>query len=118
MGLFNKLFSKKTQPEDLYLVTITAKQVKVEHSERKTEILFWDDLHTILLVNTNSGPLQPDVWLTLIGDNGGCMIPQGTNGYDKVYNIVSQRDGFNFENVILSMSCTDDKEFLLWTNKQ
>ncbi|MDP9076995.1 MAG: hypothetical protein M3O71_06195 [Bacteroidota bacterium] len=118
MGFFDNLFSKKIQPEDLYLVTITDEQVKVEHPKRKTEVLFWDDLHTILLINTSLGPWQPDVWLTLVGDNGGCMIPQGAKGYEEVYDIVSQRDGFNFENVILSMSCTDDKEFLLWTNKQ
>jgi hypothetical protein len=117
MGLFDKFFSRKLQPEDHYHVTITDKQVKVEHPERKTEILFWNDLHTVLLTNTDKGPWLPDVWLTLIGHNSSCMIPQGAKGYDEVYNIVSKYKGFNFDNVGLSMTCTGNKEFMLWTNK-
>lgn len=118
MGLFDKLFGKpKLQPEDYYVVTITDDQIKVEHPKRKTEILIWNDLHTILLINTNEGPWLPDVWLTLLGDNSGCMIPQGSNGFEAVYDIVSKYEGFNFDNVNLSMGCTDNKEFLLWTNK-
>ena len=43
-----------------------------------------------------------------------CSIPQGANGYDEVFDLVSKYDNFNFENVGLSMSCTDNAEFELW----
>jgi hypothetical protein len=116
MGLLNKLFGKNLQPEDHYTVTITDELVKVEHPKREVESILWNDIHTILLVNTNEGPLLPDVWLTLVGDNSGCTIPQGSKGFEDVYEIISKYDGFNFDNFIKSMSCTDNKEFLLWTN--
>jgi len=118
MGFFEKLFGqKRKQPEDYYSVTITDLTVTVQHPKLGTETLCWDDLHAILLVNTDDGPQLPDVWLTLIGDNSKCVIPQGARGGEEVYDLVSKKDGFNFENVILSMSCADNREFLLWTGK-
>ena len=52
--------------------------------------------------------------LVLIGNNKGCSIPQGSEGWEKVYDIVSKYDGFNFENVIESASCADNATFDLW----
>lgn len=115
MGFFSRLFNKnKSQPEDEFKITISDKSITVEHPKRKTEKVEWNNIREIKLINTDSGPWLPDVWLALIGDNDGCLIPQGANGYDEVYEIVSKYEGFNFENVIKSMSCTDNAEFNLW----
>lgn len=108
------LKTKKHQPEDDYTTTITNSYVEVAHPKWNGGKVLWSDLHTILLVNTDEGPWLPDVWLTLIGTTGACSIPQGSKGYEEVYAIVSQYEGFNFENVIKSMSCTDNAEFVLW----
>ena len=115
MGLFSRLFSKnKKHPEDDFMVSITNESIKVEHPKRKTEQVEWKNIKEIKMINTDSGPWLPDVWLALIGENDGCLIPQGANGYDHVYEIVSKYEGFNFENVIKSMPCTDNAEFKLW----
>ncbi|MGN8069712.1 hypothetical protein [Mucilaginibacter sp. 22184] len=103
------------QPEDDFIITVTAEFVKVEHPERETETLFWNDLEAILLINTDSGPWLPDIWLTLAGNDSGCIIPHGTKGFEQVYDIVSKYKGFDFENVTRSMTSTDNAEFLLWT---
>jgi hypothetical protein len=117
MGLLKKLFqSKKSQPEDSYIVTITSESLSVDHPKWPMGSVNWRDVHTVLLINTDKGPWLPDVWLTLIGNNEKCMIPQGAAGFEEVYDIVAKYDGFNFENAIKSMSCTDNAEFLLWTN--
>jgi hypothetical protein len=117
MNLFNRLFKERNpQLEDQYSVAITEETVSVYHPKWSNESVHWKDVHTILLINTDEGPWLPDVWLTLIDNNGKCMIPQGANGFEKVYNIVSKYDGFDFENAIKSMSCTDKAEFLLCTN--
>ncbi len=99
---FNKQERKPKNPEDDFIVTITNELIKIEHPDRKTEQIFWQNIKQIKLINTDSGPWLPDVWLTLLGENEGCLIPQGANGYDEVYDIVSKYDGFNFENVGLS----------------
>ncbi|MGZ3765678.1 MAG: hypothetical protein ACXVB0_17225 [Mucilaginibacter sp.] len=118
MTFFDKLFKKKLQPEDNYLVTITDEWIRVEHPKWGTESIFWKEVHAILLINTDEGPFIPDIWLTLIGDNGKCMIPHGCKGFEDVYQIVSKYKGFNFDNVSKSMAITHNAEFLLWTNKQ
>ena len=119
MSFFDKLFkkAKSINPEDDYIVTITEKDIKVEHPERKTEQISWEDIQSIKLINTDDGPWLPDVWLALLGNGTGCLIPRGAKGFDEVYDIVSKYDGFNFENFIKSMSCSDNAEFDLWAKK-
>jgi hypothetical protein len=104
-------------PEDNFTVIITDTLVKIEHPQRKTEQVLWENIQTIQLINTDSGPALSDVWLALFGKEDGCLIPQGAKGFDEVYAIVSKYEGFNFENVIKSMSCTDNATFDLWEKK-
>jgi hypothetical protein len=119
MGFFSKLFGeKKSQnPEGDFMITITDEIVRVEHPNRKTEEILWKDINEIRFINTVGGPFTIDVWLALIGDSSGCIVPQGTKGCEQVYDIVSKYDGFDFESVIKSMSSTDNEQFLLWTRK-
>lgn len=115
MGFFFNLFKPKLKhPEDYYTVIVTEKFVRVEHPKIKTEQIAWSEIKVIKLINTDKGPWAPDIWLTLIGENSGCMIPQGAKGYDEVYEIVSKYENFDFEKVIESMTCTDNKDFILW----
>ena len=119
MGFFQNLFGAKKavenqQPEDLYKVEITDTYVLVTHPKRADEKIEWKEINEIKLVNTDEGPFLPDVWMLLIGNGKGCSIPQGSTGWDEVYNIVSQYEGFNFENVIKSAGCTDNQTFDLW----
>lgn len=119
MGILDKLFgkSKPKNPEDDFFVTITDDFVRIEHPQRKTEQIMWKDITEIKLINTDAGPISPDVWIALLGENSGCLIPHGCKRYEDVYNIISKYENFSFENVIKSMSCTDNAEFLLWTRK-
>jgi len=119
MSFFDKLFrkTKPKNPEDDFTVTITDKFIKVEHPQRKTEQVLWENIQHIKMINTDKGPLTPDVWLALFGKEDGCLIPQGAKGFKEVYDIVSKYEDFNFENVIKSMSCADNAEFDLWMKK-
>lgn len=116
MNLLKKLFNSKNykHPEDEYKVTITNEYVLVEHPKLDAQQIYWTNIILIKLINTDKGPLLPDIWLTLVGENEICSIPQGANGYDEVFDLVSKYDNFNFENVGLSMTCTDNAEFELW----
>ena len=122
MNFFSKLFKKREPrkpyvPEEDFIVTISDIFIKVEHPQRKTEQVLWNNVQEIKLINTADGPWFPDVWLALLGKDDGCLIPQGAKGFDEIYDVVSKYDGFNFENVGNSMGCTDNAEFLLWQKK-
>jgi hypothetical protein len=120
MGFWKSIFKteKKTekhqQPEDYYKVEITDLDIKVTHPKRPVEIIQWNEIEEIKLINTDEGPFLPDVWLVLIGNGKGCSIPQGSKGWEDVYDIVSKYKEFNFENVIKSASCTENQTFELW----
>lgn len=116
MGFFRKLFGKESvqNGEEGFIVNITDESVSVAGPNRQTEEIFWKDITEIRFINTNDGPYDIDVWLALIGDDSGCLIPHGIQACEKVYDIVSQYDGFDFDNVIQSMSFTGNGEFLLW----
>jgi len=119
MSFWDKLLKKQIykNPEDDFVVTITDSFIQVEHPELKTNQIHWNNIEEIKLRNTDSGPWMPDIWLTLIGKDEICLIPQGAKGYAAVYDIVSKYEGFNFENAIKSTACTDNAEFHLWTKK-
>ena len=123
MGFLKNIFgtndagAKKLQPEDFYITEIDDKTIKVTHPKRDTEEIDWDEIEEIKIINTDEGPFLPDVWLLLLGNGKGCTIPQGSEGWDKVYNIVSKYEGFNFDNVIESAACTENKVFDIWKTK-
>ncbi len=119
MSFFDKLFKKEIpqNPEGLFTITVTDKFIKVEHPQRKAEQVLWGNIQHIKIINTDSGPFLPDIWLALFGIDDGCLIPLGAKGYEQVYDIVSKYEGFNFESYIESMSCTDNSEFDLWSLK-
>ncbi|AOP33159.1 hypothetical protein A0128_04395 [Leptospira tipperaryensis] len=117
MGIFDFIFKKLNllkYPEEEFTVIITDELVRVEHPKRKTEQILWKEIDEIRLINTDAGPVEPDIWLALIGKDSGCLIPSGCEGYDRVYDIVSTYKNFDFANVIQSMITTENAEFLLW----
>jgi hypothetical protein len=119
MGIFDKLFKKRKfkNPEEDFVITITDKLIRVEHPNRKAEHVSWNNIQEIKLINTDSGPLLPDIWLALIGEEDGCLIPHGAKGFDEIYDIVSKYEGFNFEEAIKSFTTAGNAEFHLWTRK-
>lgn len=116
MGIFDRLFKRqsKKQPEDYYEITISKEYVKVEHPNRKTEQIKWNDIEEIAIITTDEGPFLPDVWLILTGKTKGCSLPLGAPKFDDVYNAISKFEGFNFEEFIKSMGSAENKRFELW----
>lgn len=131
MGFFKKLFGSKGQQtkialqsesnttrraqlEDEYVAVLTATEVTVTHPRRPVESIRWEEIEEVLLANTDDGPFLPDVWMVLKGNDKVCSVPQGSHGWDDIYNIVSKYPGFNFEAVIASASCTTNELFVAW----
>jgi hypothetical protein len=56
------------------------------------------------------------VWWLLSGVNGasGCVIPQGATGEQALLAKLQSLPGFDNEQLITAMSCTDNQKFLCW----
>lgn len=116
MNFLDRLFShkKRTEPEDKFKVSVTSQFIQVEHPQRPTEKIEWEAILEIRMINTDQGPWLPDVWLGLFGRNTKCLIPHGAKGYDEIFEIVLKYNGFDFEAYFNSMTCADNKQFILW----
>ena len=118
MGFLDKLFkfnrSEVRQPEDLYDIIVTEDMITVVAPSNETGQIRWTDINEIWFYNTDKGPIEPDVWLVLIGESGKCALPQGNKIADEVYYTVSKYENFNYKNAIASATCTDNVQFLLW----
>ena len=117
--LFDRIkavFGKKRpwQPEDDYIITLTGEYISVINPKGITETVHWADVHTILLLTTDQGPFEPDIWFVLIGTQGKCVFPQGAPKSDEAYDHISQFEGFDFEVFIKAMSITHNEEHVLW----
>lgn len=118
MGFLDKLFkfnrSEVRQPEDLYDIIVTEDMITVVAPSNETGQIRWTDINEIWFYNTDKGPIEPDVWLVLIGESGKCALPQGNKIADEVYYTVSKYENFSYKNAIASATCTDNVQFLLW----
>ncbi|MBP9717941.1 hypothetical protein KBD59_01460 [Candidatus Gracilibacteria bacterium] len=98
-------------------ITVTDDFVEIQNTDGTIVQMAWSDINEIKIITTDAGPFSSDVFLSLIGTEKKCLLPQDAPGYDAVYDHVSEYPGFNFTNMIESMSCTENKEFPLWSRK-
>ncbi|HMQ61467.1 MAG TPA: hypothetical protein PKE06_12415 [Flavilitoribacter sp.] len=115
-----KIFGKadKRNPEELFQVTITDDFVTVEHPKAKTKTVKWTDIEEVRVINTDDDPDFTEVWIELVGKNDRCSIPQGAEGYNEVFEVVSGYDGFDAMNYIKVMGSADNEERVLWRRPQ
>ena len=108
------LRKKVRHPEDDFVISLTDESMEVVHPNGIKEAIRWDDIQSIFVITTDEGPVSPDVWFVLVGNEGGCLFPQGAPKSDKAYERISRFDGFDFDAVINAMSSAENARFLLW----
>jgi hypothetical protein len=107
----------RLQMESRYVVTVDEKEVRCRRPSGETESVTWDDLDGVIVETNDTGPWGADVWWLLFGVNGasGCVIPQGATGEQALLSKLQSLPGFDNEQLIAAMSCTDNQKFLCWT---
>lgn len=105
------------QKESRYIVTVDEKEIRCRRPSGETESVTWDDLNSVIIETNDTGPWGMDVWWLLLGVNGasGCSIPQGATGDQALLRKLYALPGFDSEQFIAAMSCTDNQRFLCWT---
>lgn len=102
------------RPEQEYSVTITADAIVCRHLHGLVETVSWAELRAVLLETNDQGPFAIDVFWILVGERGGCVVPQGAAGAAELLARLQQLDGFDNEAVIQAMMSTDNQRFLCW----
>ena len=118
MGILKWLFGKKSScklyPECDFIVTVDERGVECKRPNGDVEFVPWDDLRGVTIRTTDQGPAVADVFWVLVGEKGGCMIPQGATGEEVLMQRLQQLPGFNNEAVIQAMTCTENSTFICW----
>ena len=95
-------------------VVVTDKGIAYHRTSGDIEAVDWADLRTVLIETTDGGPYFPDVFWILIGDQGGCVIPQGIVGEEVLAERLLALPGFDQSALIEAMSSTTNQRFLCW----
>ena len=112
--LFRRRVSSNAYPEASCVVEFDSLEVRCSCPNGNVERVSWQELKGVILRNTNAGPVEPDVFWILVGNEGGCVIPQGAVGEAQLLQQLQKLPGFSNEAVIASAACTDTRDFLCW----
>ena len=103
--------------ENEFNVKLTDGSIKVVSGLRGTEEVEWNKIKKVSIVTNDKGPFTADVFMVILSDAGGCMVPQGNNNYQELYDKITGFENVNFENIIKAMSSSSNAEFVIWENK-
>lgn len=108
--------SLRLQPESQFVVTIEETRIVCRCPSGETESVAWNDLDAVIVETNDTGPWGADVWWLLLGPagSGGCAIPQGATGEEALLTALQSLPGFDNEQLIAAMSCTENQKFLCW----
>ncbi len=95
-------------------VTFDNEKVLRTMKDGDTEVVYWDDLYAVEIITTNDGPWSEDVFFILKGETGGCAVPQGVLGADKLLLRLQELPGFRNDVVIEAMAATSNAVFVCW----
>ena len=101
-------------PESLFTVTFDEAECTCTRPGGQKESVRWDALEEVLLMTTDQGPLEPDVFWVLSGGETGVVVPQGATGERALLERLQQLPGFDSRPVIEAMGCTDNRQFSCW----
>jgi len=103
-------------PESLHVVTTDTAGVACRHPDGQVESIAWDDLDAVVVETNDTGPFGTDVLWLLVGKagRGGCVVPQGATGERELLDALFRLPGFDSEQFIAAMACTEDRTFVCW----
>lgn len=116
MGLRKWLSSLTTRPPERpsAVVAFDEHGITCRWADGSAKSVAWDALRTIEIRTTDWGPLQEDVHLLLGTAEGGCVVPQGAEGFGELLERLQGLAGFDNRAVISAMTCTDNALFSCW----
>jgi hypothetical protein len=78
------------------------------------------ELSGVIIDTNDSGPVGDDVWWVLLGADGGAAVvyPQGAPGEEAMLDYLLALPGFDHEEMIRAMGCTDNTAFKVWRKPQ
>src|SRR6185436_9773582 len=93
-------------PESAFRVTLSESEVTCRRPNGEMETVAWNKLQAVLIETTDTGPLATDVFWILVGEDSGCVIPQGATGEAELLAKLQSLPNFDNAAVIEAMTST------------
>jgi len=77
-------------------------------------MMLWTDLREVWITTTALGPFTDDMFITLSGPSGDCVIPSESLGAESLTERLTQLPGFNEEAYFAAMGPTENARFCVW----
>lgn len=88
--------------------------VSCQHPDGAVQRVGWDELTEVVIVTTDQGPFQDDVYWILHSPAGDCVVPSEAEGADELVGRLQKLSGFDHLNMIAAMSSTTNQRFVCW----
>ena len=112
MGIFS-WFKKKHAQER---VECDGTKIVRHVPDGSIESIEWSELNEIRIITTDEGPWAEDAYWLFIGidESEGCVIPNGAEGFSKLFDYFEKMPGFNDDIVVKAMGSTNNSSFTVW----
>jgi len=74
----------------------------------------WRDLEAVMIRTTDQGPVVADCFWILGTPEQAVVFPMHSTGDPEFLHRLGELPGFDHEQVVLAMGCTDNAEFMCW----
>jgi hypothetical protein len=99
------------------VVTENGESVTARFPDGESLLVFWRDLIRVEIRTNDSGPWGADVWWALIDGQHECVFPQGATGELDLIPKLQRLPGFDNEQFIKAMRCTNNATFVCWQTR-
>lgn len=80
--------------------------------------LDWTEVKGVFIETNDQGPWADDVWWMISGEKFSVMFPNGAAGDKEILERLQRLPNFNNEELIKSMTSTENRLFIIWDKKQ
>ena len=117
--LHDKRKGSKLMPESLYIVKCSPEGVQCQDANGEKSEILWKELSEVRVRTNDTGPWGIDVLWGLHDEHGHpkVSIPGGATGESEMVKVFQRLPGFDNEEMIKAMQCTDNNTFLCWHGK-
>ena len=102
------------QGEQAVSVELSATGITCELLDGTIRFMGWDELQSVIVKTTDTGPFEEDVWWILVGNHGQVTIPQLASGERELLPRLQALPGFDNDAFIEAMSSVENHQFLCW----
>lgn len=106
-------------PESSFIVKVLPDEIVVHPPEAFQEHIPISEIQTIAIETNDTGPWGADVWFKIecIEPSKSSAFPQGATGEQEFIDWVFNLPGFDANQFLAAMQCTENRRFECWSAK-